>query len=85
MHYTVHRILQARILEWVAFPSTAALPDPGMEPGSPAWQVDSLPAMVKLPGKPNCSPLVGQHSAPKFPFVKQGVVKIILPWEVLSE
>ena len=26
------------------------LPNPGIEPGSPAWQVDSLPA--ELPGKP---------------------------------
>ena len=28
-----------------------ALPDPGIEPGSPAWQADSLPA--QLPGKSN--------------------------------
>ena len=81
--YTVHGILQARILEWVAFPfsrassqsrdgtqvsciagrffpswatreaqeycsgqpipSPADLPDPGIEPGSPALQADSLP------------------------------------------
>ena len=83
MEYTVHGILQARILEWVAFPfsrgssqprdrtqvsciagrffttratreaqeywsgytvpSPVDLPDPGIEPGSPALQVDSLP------------------------------------------
>ena len=83
MEYTVHGILQARILEWVAFPfsrgssqprdqtqvpriagrvstsratreaqeswsgytvpSPGDLPDPGIEPGSPALQVDSLP------------------------------------------
>ena len=30
-------------------PSPGDLPDPGIEPGSPALQVDSLPA--KLPGK----------------------------------
>ena len=81
--YTVHGILQARILEWVSFPfsrgssqprdrtqvsliadgfftgwatreaqeywsgypipSPADLPDPGIEPGSPALQADSLP------------------------------------------
>ena len=34
---TVHGILQARILEWVA------MPYPGIEPGSPALQADSLP------------------------------------------
>ena len=33
--YTVHGILQARILEWVATPSPADLPDPGIEQGSP--------------------------------------------------
>ena len=88
--YTVHGILQARILEWVAFPfsrgssqprdwsqvffiaggfftswatreaqkywdgwlipSPANLPDPGIEPGSPALQADSLP--TELSGKP---------------------------------
>ena len=31
--YTVHRILQARILEWIAYPFSGALPDPGIEPG----------------------------------------------------
>ena len=81
--YIVHGILQARILEWVAFPfsrgssqprdgtqvslnadgfftgwaireaqeywsgypipSPADLPDPGIEPGFPALQADSLP------------------------------------------
>ena len=32
------------------FPSPGDLPDPGMEPGSPALQADSLPS--ELPGKP---------------------------------
>ena len=30
---SVHGILQARILEWVAFPPPGDLPNPGMEPG----------------------------------------------------
>ena len=86
----VHGILQARILEWVAFPfsrgssqprdwtqishiaggfftswatreaqeywggqpipSPLDLPNPGIEPGSPAFQADSLP--TELSGKP---------------------------------
>ena len=46
----VHGILQASILEWIAVPSSRDLPDPGIKPGSPAWQADSLPA--ELPGKP---------------------------------
>ena len=34
---SVHGILQARILEWVAIPfSPRDLPDPGIEPVSPA-------------------------------------------------
>ena len=39
---SVHGILQARILEWVAFPSPGDLPDLGIEPESAASQVDSL-------------------------------------------
>ena len=35
MDYTVQGILQARILEWVAFPSPGDLPNPGMNPGLP--------------------------------------------------
>ena len=31
---SVHGILQARILEWVATPSSRGLPDPGIEPTS---------------------------------------------------
>ena len=44
MDYTVHGILQARILEWVAFPSPGDIPNPGIKPRSPTLQVDSLPA-----------------------------------------
>ena len=50
MDYTVHGILQARILEWVAFPSPGDLPNPGIEPRSPTLQADSLP--VEPQGKP---------------------------------
>ena len=31
-----------RILEWVAYPSPGELPQPGIEPGSPALQADCL-------------------------------------------
>ena len=50
MDYTVHRILQARILAWVAVPFFRGLPNPGLEPRCPTLQADSLPA--ELPGKP---------------------------------
>ena len=33
---SIHGILQARIVEWVATPSAGELPDPSFEPGSPA-------------------------------------------------
>ena len=32
---SIHRVLQARILEWVAMPSSRDLHHPGTEPGSP--------------------------------------------------
>ena len=38
---SVHEILQARILEWVAMSFSRELPDPGIKPRSPALQVDS--------------------------------------------
>ena len=44
MDCIVHGILQARILEWVAFPFSMDLPNPGIEPRSPVLQADSLPA-----------------------------------------
>ena len=43
---SVHGILQARILEWVAVPPPGDLPNPGIEPvslASPALQAGSLP------------------------------------------
>ena len=40
---SVHGILQARILEWIAMPSSRDLPNPGMEPRFPKLQKDSLP------------------------------------------
>ena len=43
--YSVYGILQARILEWVPFPSPGDLPNPGIKPRSPALQADSLPAI----------------------------------------
>ena len=33
-HSSVHGILQVRMLEWVAMPSSGDLPDPGIEPVS---------------------------------------------------
>ena len=49
MDYTVRGILQARILEQVAFPLSRGS-NTGIEPRSPTLQADSLPA--EPPGKP---------------------------------
>ena len=48
-HCIVHGILQSRILEWVAFPFSRNLPNPGIKPRSPALQADSLPAEPQPP------------------------------------
>ena len=50
---SVHRFLQARILEWVSFSPPGDLPNPGVKPGSPTLQADSLLSVP--PGKPPCN------------------------------
>ena len=47
---SVHGILQARILEWVAISFSRGFPDTGIEPGSPTLQADSL--LSDPPGAP---------------------------------
>ena len=51
--FSVHGILQSRILGWIAMPSSTGSSQPrdGTHVSwSPAWQVDSLP--TEPPGKP---------------------------------
>ena len=47
---SIHGIFQARVLSGLPFPSPGDLPDPGIEPRSPASQADTLPS--EPPGKP---------------------------------
>ena len=47
---SVHGILQARILEWVAISSSTDLPHPEIEPQPPILQADSL--VLDPPGIP---------------------------------
>ena len=47
-------VLQEEYWSGLPFPSPRDLPDPGMEPGSPAFQADSLPS--EPPGKPTVGP-----------------------------
>ena len=51
--FSVHEILQARLLEWVAISFFKNLPDPRIEPRSPALQADPLP--TEPAGKPKCN------------------------------
>ena len=50
---SVRGALQARCWSWLSFPSPRDLPDPGLEPGSPALQAGSLPTkpLRKILGK----------------------------------
>ena len=58
--FSVHGILQARILEWASILFSRDLPDLGIEPGSPALQADSLP----------CEPLEKPHYPPEFEYAQ---------------
>ena len=53
-------ILHARILEWVAIFFSRASAQPGIEPRSPALQVDSL--LSEPPGKPHKTPISHRNS-----------------------
>ena len=46
----LHGILQERYWSGLPFPSPGDLPDPGIEPGYPAFQADALTS--EPPGKP---------------------------------
>jgi len=48
-----------RILEWLAYSFSRDFPNPGIKIGSPALQVDSLPA--ELPRKPSPTPTPCPH------------------------
>ena len=80
--YTVHGILQARILQWVAYSfSKQIFPTQEYEPGSPALQADSLP--TELWGKLNATR--PHHSNPMRPHhesqvLGKGISTLILGW-----
>ena len=71
---SVHGILQARILEWVACPTPGDLPNPGIEPASPALQADSLPPShqgnphMRVDGTPLQYPFTACWSSREFEF-----------------
>ena len=61
---SVHGILQPKTQEWVAIPFSGDLPDPGIEPSSPALRADSLPSAP--PGKPQEGGDICIHIADSF-------------------
>ena len=89
---SVHGILQARILEWVAIPFPGDLPYLGIEPRSPALEADSLlsePQTGSTSGKePTCQ--CSRHRRHRFdPWVgkiplEEGVAthSSILAWRI---
>ena len=79
--YGFHGILQARILEGVAFSFFKDLPYPGIEPRSPTLQVDSLPA--EAPGKTKNTG-VGSLSLLQGIFLTQELNQGLLHWRVDS-
>ena len=58
MDYTVHGILQARILEWVAFPFSRGSSQPRGWMQVSLQQADSLP--VEPQGKPQGKPIMNE-------------------------
>ena len=62
---SVHGISQARVLEWVAFSPQVDLPDPGVEPMSPALAggfFTTAPSVIHPPA-PSPGVGVGEHPA----------------------
>ena len=57
--YSVHGILQARVLEWISTSFSRDLPDPGDKPRSSVLQAESL--LSEPPGKPIVSSTVGNQ------------------------
>ena len=47
--FSVHGVLQARVLEWMPYPFPGDLHNPGIKLGSPTLQADSL--LSEPPGK----------------------------------
>ena len=58
---SVRWIFQARILEWVIISFSRGSPQPGIEPASPDWQVDSLPLSDQGSPKDNDNDNDNQH------------------------
>ena len=66
--FSVHGILQARMLKWVAIPFSTGFSNPGIEPRSPTLQTDFL--LSEPPGK---LPIMTEISAPSLVYKQDKV------------
>ena len=73
--FSVHGILQARILEWITISFSRDLPDPGIEPGSLALEADVLTS--EPPRKPKNTG-VGCHARLQGIFPTQRLNQVFL-------
>ena len=60
---SVHWISQAKLLEWLPFPSPRDLPDPGIKPSTPSLQAKSLP--TESSGRPISQSQRNEHNKTK--------------------
>ena len=76
---SVHGILQARILEWVAIPCPGDLPNLGMEPGIPALQTNFH--HLNHQGNPITSLIKEPLRVPVSPQTKRTTqTHVLVPW-----
>ena len=82
---TVHGISQARILEWLPFPSPGDLPNPGIKPGSPTLQADALLSEVRVKVTQSCLTLCDlMNYSPPVSSVHGILQAGILEWVAIS-
>ena len=67
-----------RILEWVAYPFSSRSSDPGIKPGSPALQADSL--LTELSGKPHIKVKTYTEKGMTTRFKKIPILSFSLPY-----
>ena len=60
------------------FPASGNLPDPGIEPGSPALQADALPS--EPPGKPRVQSLGWEDLLEKEMVIHSSILAWKIPW-----
>ena len=78
--YTVHGILQARILEWVPFPSPGDLPNQNIGEGSLSLLQGIFPTQGLNQGLPHCRQILYRRSHKASPRILEWVSLSLLQW-----